>query len=197
MKFLKDKITLGLKYAMLNSVENTKKSGNEHGFLMCTDKDGKWSASGKNCEGDSCGMDIDIFPALCPEKKIQGFFHVHPEISSTEERLGRKLTKEDIKNIIVKDKKGNIITLQTPSYADVLTILLTKCKKSTEGTICTAADLEPDKVECWTPKTYAANFATCYYAKRDNVLTENKDIEPKMWIKPLFNKEVIDLKNIH
>ena len=197
MKFLKDKISLGLKYAMMDSIDKTKESGNEHGFLICKDKDGKWSASGKNCVGDSCGMDIDILPEICPEKKIQGFFHVHPHISSEEEKLGRKLTKDDIKNAVIKDKKGNIVTLQTPSHADVLTILLTKCDKSTEGTICTAADLQPDKVECWTPRKGAANFATCYYAKRDNILTKKKDTDPKMWIKPLFNKEVIDLKDIH
>lgn len=197
MSNVPDKITLGLKYAMLNSVEKAKESGNEQGFLICKNKDGKWSASWKNCEGDSCSMDIDMSPGLCPEKKIQGFFHVHPEISSEEERLGRKLTKDDIKNAMIKDKKGNIVTPQTPSHADVLTTLLTKCEKITEGTICTTSDLEQDKVGCWTSKKGAANFATCYYAKRDNVLTKNKDIEPKMWIKPLFNKEVIDLKNIH
>jgi hypothetical protein len=194
---IKDNITLGLKYAMMNSIDKTKESGNEHGFLMCKNKDGKWSASGRNCEGDSCGMDIDIYPELCPDKKIQGFFHVHPELSEQEERLGRKLTKEDIKNAVVRDKKGNIIELQTPSYADVLTILLTKCEKSTEGTICTASDLVPDNVGCWTPRTGSANFATCYYAKRENILTKNKDIEPKRWIRPLFNKEIIELKNIH
>ena len=142
-------------------------------------------------------MYIETFQGSCPEKKTQGFFHVHPEISEEEERLGRKLTKEDIKKILKVDRNGNIVTPQTPSHADVLAILLTKCEKSTEGTVCTASDLDPDKVGCWTPKTGAANFATCYYAKRDNILIENKDIEPKRWIRPLFNKEVIDLANIH
>lgn len=194
---IKDKITLGLKYAMINSIEKTKESGNEHGFLICKNKDGKLSASIEKCEGDSCGMDPGIYPELCPEKKIQGFFHVHPDLSDKEEILGRKLTKEEAKNTIIMDEKGNIATPQTPSYVDVLTILLTKCKKITEGTICTVSDLDPDKVGCWTPRTDAANFATCYYAKKDNVWTENKNIVPKRWIRPLFNKEIIDLTNIH
>ena len=95
------------------------------------------------------------------------------------------------------DEKGNIVSPQTPSYADVLKILLTKCDKSTEGTMCIAADLNPDNVECWTPRIGAANFATCHYAKRENALTKITAITPKMWIKPLFKKEVIDLKSIH
>ena len=61
-------------------------------------------------------------------------------------------------------------------------------------TVCIAGDIDPDKVGCWTPKRGVANLATCYYAKRDNTLTKEKDIAPKMWIKPLFNKEIIDLK---
>jgi len=194
---IKDRITSELKNAILESIRKTEENGNEHGFLMCTDKDGKLYPSREKCEGDSCGMNIDIYPELCPKKKIQGFFHVHPEKLQEEKRLGRKIRKEDIKDIFRVDRKGNIVTLQTPSHADVLTILLTKCNKSTEGTVCITTDLEPDKVGCWTPRAGAANFATCYYAKRDNVLTKNRDIAPKMWIKPLFKKEVIDLMDIN
>ena len=84
-----------------------------------------------------------------------------------------------------------------PSHGDVLTMLLTKCNRLTEGTICTTADLEPDKVGCWTLKKGAANFATCYYAKMDYILTKNKSTNPKIWIRPLFNKEIIDLKKGH
>jgi hypothetical protein len=47
------------------------------------------------------------------------------------------------------------------------------------------------------PRTGAANFAACYYAKRDSILTKDKYILPKMWIRPLFKKEVIDLRDIH
>ena len=200
---IKDKIAPELKLAMLESIKKTEKSGNEHGFFMCIDKnkqlkleklpDGKLSASKTKCEGDTCGILLDIFPELCPEKKIQGLFHVHPQRLSTETRLGRKLTEKDIKNMVIVDKKGNIITLQTPSHQDILLALLTKCEKSTDGTVCTASDIDPDKVECWTPKKGAANLVTCYYAKRDNTLTKEKDIGPKMWIKPLFDKEIINL----
>jgi hypothetical protein len=31
-----------------------------------------------------------------------------------------------------------------------MTTIKEKCDKLTEGTVCTAADIEPDKIECWT-----------------------------------------------
>lgn len=194
---IKDKITLELKYAMMDSIEKAEKSGNEHGFLMCADKDRKLYPSGVKCEGDSCSIYIHIHPEFCPKKKIQGFFHVHPDKLKEEKRLGRKIKKGDIKDIFKVDREGNAVILQTPSHTDVLTALLEKCDKSTEGTVCITSDLEPDKVGCWTPRTGAANFATCYYAKRDNVLTKSGNIAPKMWIKPLFKKELINLRDIH
>jgi hypothetical protein len=190
---IKDKITSELKNAILDSIEKTEKSGNEHGFLMCTGKDGKLYPSKEKCEGESCDMGINISPELCPEKKIQGFFHVHPKTLEIEKLLGRKYSKDDVENICIADEKGNRAALQSPSHKDVTMILLTKCDKLTEGTVCTAADVEPEKIECWTPKTGAANFATCYYAKRDNISTKDKYILPKKWIRPLFKKEFIDL----
>jgi hypothetical protein len=194
---IKDDITLGLKNAITDSIKKSFESGNEHGFLICKDKDGKLSASAKKCEGKSCDMKIDISPGLCPEKKIQGIFHVHPKIPSLEKNLGRKATDDDIKNIFMTDEKGNIVSLQTPSYGDILKILLTKCNKSTEGTVCVAADADPNKVECWTPRRGAANFATCLYAKREDASAKITCIGPKMWTKSLFKKEIIDLRNIH
>jgi hypothetical protein len=194
---IKDRITSELKNAISESIKKTIESDNEHGFLMCTGKDGKLYPSREKCEGDYCDMDINIFPELCPEKKIQGFFHVHPKKSEVEEALGKKFSKDDVNNIFIVDKRGSKGSIQSPSHKDVSMILLTKCNKLTEGTVCTAADVEPDKIECWTPKTGAANFATCYYAKRDSILTKDKYILPKMWIRPLFKKEIIDLNNIH
>lgn len=191
---IKDKITPELKNAFSESIKKTKDSGNEHGFFICINKDGKLSASQTKCEGDNCEINMRLSQETCPGKN-QGFFHVHPKKLQFEKQIGRKFTEEDKKNII--DARGDISTLQMPSHGDVLTILLTKCNRLTEGTICTAADLEPDKVGCWTPKKGVANFATCYYAKRDDILTKNKSTNPKIWIRPLFNKEVIDLKKDH
>lgn len=193
---IKDKITPEIKLAILASIKKTKDSDNEHGFLICIDKDEKLSVSKTECKGDACEMVINMFPESCPEKKIQGYFHTHPQRLFTEMQLGRKITEKDIRNLVIVDKKGDIMTLQTPSHEDVLSSLLAKCNKDTEGTVCTAADIEPDKVGCWTPKKGAVNLVTCHYAKRDKILTKEKYIGPKMWIKPLFNKEIIDLKKI-
>jgi hypothetical protein len=190
---IKDKITPELKKAFSESIKKTEESGNEHGFFMCINKDGKLSASRIKCEGDTCGITMRLSPEVCADKN-QGFFHVHPGKLRIERQIGRKVTEEDKKSIVITDRRGKITTVHTPSHSDVLTILLTKCDRLTEGTICTAGDIEPDKVECWTPKKGAANLITCSYAKRDNILTKEKDIRPKTWIKHLFNKEIIDLE---
>lgn len=190
---IKDKITPELKKAFSESIKKTEDSGNEHGFFMCINKDGKLSPSQIKCEGNTCEINVRLSSEFCPGKN-QGFFHVHPRKLQYEKQIGRKLTEEDLKNITVTDEKGKITSIHTPSHADVLTIFLNKCNRLTEGTICTAGDLEPDKIECWTPKKGAVNLVTCHYANRENLSIKEKGIEPKMWIKHLFSKEVIDLK---
>lgn len=189
---IKDKITPELKKAFLESIKRTEDSGNEHGFFICANRDGKLAASKIKCEGDTCKITTRLSSEICPYKN-QGFFHVHPQKLRIEKQLGRKVTEENKKNIAITDSKGRLIAAQTPSYLDVLVALQTKCDRLTEGTICTAGDFEPDKVGCWTLKKGAANFLTCSYAKMDNILTKEKGIPPKTWIKNLFNKEIIDL----
>lgn len=193
---IKDKIVTQLKNAFLESLEKTKKTNREYGFLMCIDKDGKLSASRSKCEGDLCSIRLGLIRDKCPEK-VQGFFHTHPQKLLLEELFNEKMTDEDVKELVVRSrehfkKKG--ITVQGPSHQDALTTLLLKCEKELEGTVCTGSDLETDKVECWTTKRNAANFLTCNYAKIDNFLTAEMGINPKKWIKPLFDKEMINLK---
>lgn len=89
-------------------------------------------------------------------------------------------------------KKENI-SLQIPSHRDVLTALFNKCQGKTEGITCIASDIETDKVECWIPKKNAANLVTCNIAKIDNIITKEVGGYPKMWIKPLFSREVINI----
>jgi hypothetical protein len=189
---IKDKITPDLKKILSETIKKTEYSGNEHGFFMCLNKDGKLSASKIKCEGDKCKIDMRLSKETCPDNN-QGFFHVHPEKLNFEKILGIKITADNRKNIVITDGRGKIITAHSPSHLDVLTMFITKCNKLSEGTICTAGDIIPDKVECWTPKKGAVNPITCYYAKKDISTKEKKDVVPKTWIKYLFNKEIIDL----
>lgn len=154
------------------------------------------STSRRKCEGDLCSITLEQIPEACPEK-VQGFFHVRPQKPLLEKLFNRKMTDEDVKELVAKSKepfKKKGITIQTPSHQDALMTLLLKCEKQIEGTVYTGSDLETDKVECWTTKRGAANFLTCRYAKIDNVVTKEIGIEPKRWVRPLFNKEIIDLK---
>lgn len=152
-------------------------------------------ASERRCEGSSCNIIAEPITGEC-HIKVKGFFHVHPQIAEFEKMLRMKFTQADIDKIISFSKefsKKEDISLQTPSHRDLLAALIQKCQGKTEGTTCIAADLEADKVECYSPKKNAANFVTCNYAKIDNIITKEVGGYPKMWIKPLFHKEVIHI----
>lgn len=189
---IKDKIGPQLKKAFSESIEKTKTTQKEHGFLLCSND--KILPSKMKTEGLMFGMMIDTRPGICPGK-IQGFFHVHPHKALIDIVMGRKLSYEEIEQLRKKptevDKK--YITIQQPSHKDVLSAFITKCDGITEGTVCTASDLGTDKVECWTPKKNSANFVTCNLAKIDDKMTKEIGDIPKRWIRPLFEKEVIIL----
>lgn len=193
---IKDKITPELKNAFIESIDKTKNTDREHGFYICLDKDGKLSPSKHKCEGTMHCLTAKIKRDTCPGK-IQGFFHVHPQKLILEMALNRKLSDEEIKQMVSSakerfGKKG--FSVQSPSHVDVLNSLTNRCDGYMEGTTCTTSDLEADKVECWTPKKNAINFVTCSIAKLDNSLTKEIGGIPKKWIRPLFDKEMIDLK---
>lgn len=192
---IKDKITPELKKSFLETIKKTRNTVKEHGFFICEDKDEKLHSSDRRCEGSSC--DIVAFPTKgdCPGK-IKGFFHVHPNMATLEKTYGIKFSQTDIEELLSTSRelsKRENISLQTPSHRDVLTSFLQKCIRKTEGMACTATDMEVNKIECWIPKKGAANFVTCGYAKIDDTKTEEIGKYPKMWIKLLFNKEVINL----
>jgi len=193
---IKDKITPELKNAFIESIGKTKATDREHGFYMCLDKDGKLSPSEDKCEGTTHCLNAEIKPDTCPGK-IQGFFHAHPQRLHLEIMLSRKLSDEELKFMVSKTRERFIkkgFSVQSPSHIDVLNSFMDKCEKLTEGTTCTTSDLEADKIECWSPKKYAANFATCSIAKIDKTLGRGLGGKPKKWIKSLYDKEIIDLK---
>ena len=193
---IKDKISPGLKDAFSENIEKTLETGKEHGFYICADKEGKLTPSRVRCIGSQCSIVAERLPDMCPEK-IQGFFHTHPQRSLLEKIIDRKLTKEDMRILTEQGKKlakEKGLTAQTPSHRDVLVFFISKCDNFSEGTVCIAGDMEPDKVGCWTPKKGAVNRLTCSYAKHDSKAKDKFGIGPKRWIKPLFDKEVINLE---
>jgi hypothetical protein len=193
---IKDKITPELKNAFIESIDKTKATHREHGFYMCLGKDGKLSPSKDRCEGTTHCITTEIKPDTCPGK-IQGFFHAHPKRLQLEMMLNRKLSDKELGFMVSITREGFAkkgFSVQSPSHTDVLNALIDKCEGLTEGTTCTTSDLEGDKIECWTPKKYATNFATCLIAKIDSPLEKGVSGRPKKWIKSLFDKEIVDLK---
>lgn len=171
---IKDKISPALKNALIESIDKTKTTHREHGFYICSDRDGKLSSSKDRCEGTAHCLISEIKTDTCPGK-IQGFFHAHPQRLLLEELLNRKLSDEEIKQMVSSakvsfGKKG--FSVQSPSHRDIISSFLNKCEKYTEGTTCTTSDLETDKIECWTPKKNVTNFVTCYIAKIDSAKTK-------------------------
>ena len=190
---IKDKITQGLRAAMFNSTKKTEDTNKEQGFFICSNKDGTLAPSRIRCEGETCQIKVSRSPKPCPGE-IQGFFHTHPQKLGFEQKIGRKVTEEEKRHLTYTDSRGTESTAQMPSYLDVLVIFITKCERYTNGTICTAGDLEPDKVGCWTAKKDSTGHMSCARARVDKMLSRELGGSPKKWIRPLFDIETIDLK---
>ena len=190
---IEDRITKGLKAAISNSIGRTEDTNKEQGFFICSNKDETLAPSRIRCEGEACQIKIKRSPRPC-KGEIQGFFHTHPQKLDFEKKIGMKVTDDERKNLTFADRKGVRGTAQTPSYSDVLTIFITKCEKYTNGTICTAGDLEPEKVGCWTAKKDSTNHMNCARARIDYMFKRQLEDSPKKWIRSLFDTEIINLK---
>lgn len=194
---IKGKITLELKKAFLEEIKKTRDSGKEQGFLICLDKNknknGKLSASEKRCTGEECGFVIEDVSEYCPDK-VQGTFHTHPYMVNVERFYGRKPTEKEIEHAIKIyrkhfERKG--ITTTTPSHHDVVDTLLNYCIEDV-GTVCTGNDLDIEKIECWTVKGEKVKIRDCSQATQEH--KERIAEEPRKWIRPLFDREMIKLK---
>jgi hypothetical protein len=208
---IKDKITLDLKNRFLEEIKKSGESRKERGFLLCLDKKGDIYPT-EACEGDECG--INLFYKIedkyaCPEK-TQGEFHTHPVMTKLREEskevLGYTPSDDIIKTVltgVLKERgkeEGMDITLQMPSYTDVLGTILGKCAGVTNGTGCIGTDIEDDKVECWTTKDIAKEnrIDICDKAMRElsevRKLREERFIPTRKWVKPIFDREIINIK---
>ena len=190
---IKNKITPEIKKAFLEEIKKTRDSGKEQGFLICLDKKGELSVSKKRCTGDECGFIVEDVREYCPDQ-VQGAFHTHPYFINVERFYGHKPTEKETEyatKLYRKhfDMKG--INLTTPSHHDLVDTILNQCVEETVGTVCTANDLDFDKVECWTVKSKKVKIRDCSQATEEH--KERIAEQPRKWIKPLFDKEIIKL----
>ena len=195
-----DKITPELKKKFKHIIKKTIDTGKEQGFLLCKDdnKDNKSSlyASRSSIDGEG-ELNFSEITSECPIK-IQGDFHTHSYLPDIKRRLKEGFPKDNIPEDAIRDitiqlyhRKNMSIT--EPSHGDLLGVLILKSKDKIVGTTCASSDTEPDIVECWTVKE---NVNKKHYDRADLEIRDPRLIRnsPLEWIRPLFDKETIDLR---
>lgn len=194
---IKNKITSQLKARFLQEIGKTIETGKEHGFLICHDGNGSLSAS-KSSVGEENTINFLGIRSQCPFK-IQGDFHTHASVSDIRNFIEKeipeeKVPDETIRDITIKLYNKNGTSVTEPSHGDLLGLLVLKGKNKIDGTVCTSSDAEPNTVECWTAKN---NINDDNY-KRAGIEIQNPKLSrnpPHSWVRPLFDREIIDLKN--
>lgn len=88
------------------------------------------------------------------------------------------------------------MTINAPSYTDVLRALLAKSINLTNGTVCTSTDVETNKVECWTIKDLGKDklkqLAIIGMTELDKVKPGGSQ-PMKKWIDDISDRETIEL----
>lgn len=193
MNMIKDKITPQIKDKFRDAINLTIKTGKEHAFIICRD-DKEDLTPRAICEGSECVVLMEP-PESCLPFRAQGNFHTHADtaiarrVLDVEGRLPRKILTDYVKQ--VADSEG--IDVTTPSHGDLINALINRCIRRTEGTVCVGSDAIPYRVDCYT----ANNKITkddCDSAKMLKLFTRTEEAGiPRPWIKPLFDKETINL----
>jgi hypothetical protein len=210
---IKDKITPELRSRFIEDIKRSKESGKERGFFLCENKEGKLIPS-KSCEGTECSIHLGDPSTGCPsETTTYGNFHTHPYLYSVKQELrrdGKILPKEELK--ISEELKSRMrknigesheritgvkgITINSPSYTDILKALLAKSINLTNGTVCTSTDVETSRVECWTIKDLGKDrlkrLAITGMAELDKIKSEGSGLTKK-WLDDISDRETIEL----
>lgn len=187
---IKDKITPEIKEKMKDAIKETIKTGNEYSFFICKDEKENLSATHV-----TKGTETEIVmgpPVKCPYK-TQGNFHTHADLSNIKKFILKDIpvSEEVAREFALELARREGLPITTPSHPDVLSAFLNKCTNRTEGTVCVGSDADHDRVDCWTAKEVSKKKCMEVMLRFQ---TEFKHEPPKDWIKPLFDKEIIDLK---
>lgn len=202
---IKDKITPELEFRLLDAISKTKENGKEHGFYICGDK--KKMLPSELRVGDG-GIDLGDPIIACRGKKVQGNFHTHSYLTLFKQKsrlMKQEMSDTDVKKFI-REKHGELIketgvkgiTLDSPSPKDLLKSILYSCVGKPEGTMCVGNDMadniKQSKIECWIPKEIPKTSCDLAYNTLYSDGKEKDMIPYKSWMTPLFNKEIIELK---
>ena len=194
---IRDKVTPELKRRFREEIKKTTLTNKERGFLICSDEEGKLSATSASCEGEECEISgLQLLAFQCPYK-IQGDFHTHAGIDKAkklfETKYNRKISTEEAKKIISDTAKKIGINVTSPSHGDLLNTLIKKYKDIDMGTACIGTDIDPNVVECWSIKNDVEKKDYIRASVEVNTSLTNDILQ--YWIKPFFDTEIIELNN--
>jgi hypothetical protein len=190
---IKDKITPEIKDKFKKSIDLTIKTGKEHAFIICrNDKEEFFPRP--ICEGRECIVTMEP-PESCLPFRAQGNFHTHADVA-----IARRLSKdkgnfsrERLTDYVREVAYLESVDITTPSHGDLINALVNKCLRRTEGTVCVGSDAVSDRVDCYTTNNKITKD-DCHKAKMSKFFMRTEEAGlPKPWIKPLFDKEIINL----
>lgn len=186
------KISPGLKSRFKEEILKSRKDGKEHGFLICSDKKEKLSAT-KSIVGDN-HLFLKPLKDQC-NYKIQGDFHTHPHANGAkrffEKQLRTKIPIEDVRKGLIDAARVKNVSLTAPSYGDILGTMILNYNNEILGTTCIGTDIDQDKIECWSTKDHIKKKDFDKAVEEINSPAINGN--PLKWVRPLFNKETINL----
>lgn len=213
MNMIKNKISPELRSRFTEDIKKSKESGKERGFFLCENKEGKLIPA-ESREGTEVDIHLGDARTGCPSgTKTYGEFHTHTYLYTVKKELRKegkigpneelKIDKElkirmskNIKEAHERITGVKGITINTPSYTDVLRALLGKSINVTNGTICTSTDVETNKVECWTIKDLGKDklkkLAIIGMKELDKVKPTGSQLMKK-WLDDISDRETIEL----
>ena len=108
-----------------------------------------------------------------------------------ERQLKIEIPIEDVKKGLSDAAKKKNISLTEPSYGDIIGTMILNHEDEILGTTCIGTDIEPEKIECWSTKDRITkgDFDKAVEELGSPAINSN----PLKWVRPLFNKETIDL----
>lgn len=185
---IKDKLSKETIDLMKEFIKNTRNTGVEHGFIMCSNN--IITPSKERAIGLAHEVGLQ-YENACKDK-IQGNFHTHTRIKDLKEKYEMNELR-DLLDFEEFEKLFVIKDIPIPSIGDLSIAAVTKGLKMTEGTTCIGNDVGSDEVACWTakdmmPKDLIRTFADIFKS-RDKRMND----APTKEMKKYFDIENIKL----
>jgi len=141
-KFSKETIDL-----MKDFIKNTRNTGLEHGFIMCSND--VITPSKERVVGIEHEVGLQ-YEDSCKDK-TQGSFHTHSRIKD----LKKSYETSELRDLLDFEEFENLSVIKDvpiPSIGDLSVAAVTKGLKMTDGSSCIGNDVGSDAVSCWTAK---------------------------------------------